>query len=144
MDVSLLPFYEQQIYIHAAIPPADRLVLDGAGPRRTGPDADAAPPHQGRLPAVSRPSYYARARVPASVRCMAPSPTGEAEDELRRWAETNARRDEVVREAAAAGVSIHQIQEITGISRATIIGILARRPKRPLLRLVSSDEPAPQ
>ena len=75
---------------------------------------------------------------------MAPSPAGEAEDELRRWAEANARRDEVVREAAAAGVSIHRIQEITGISRATIIGILARRPKRPLLRLVSSDEPAPQ
>jgi transposase len=75
---------------------------------------------------------------------MAPSPAGEAEDELRRWAEVNARRDDLVREAAAAGVSIHQIQEITGISRATIIGILARRPKRPLLRLVSSDEPAPQ
>jgi transposase len=75
---------------------------------------------------------------------MAPSPAAEAEDNLRRWAEINARRDEIVREAAAAGVSIHQIQEITGISRATIIGILARRPKRPLLRLVSSDEPAPQ
>ena len=75
---------------------------------------------------------------------MAPSPCREAEDKLRRWAEANARRDEIVREAAAAGVSIHQIQEITGISRATIIGILARRPKRPLLRLVSSDEPAPQ
>lgn len=75
---------------------------------------------------------------------MAPSPAGEAEDNLRRWAEINARRDEIVREAAAAGVSIHQIQEITGISRATIIAILARRPKRPLLRLVSSDEPAPQ
>jgi len=75
---------------------------------------------------------------------MASSPAAEAEDKLRRWAEINARRDEVVREAAAAGVSIHQIQEITGISRATIIGILARRPKRPLLRLVSSDEPAPQ
>ena len=75
---------------------------------------------------------------------MASSPAAEAEDRLRRWAEANARRDEIVREAAAAGVSIHQIQEITGISRATIIGILARRPKRPLLRLVSSDEPAPQ
>jgi transposase len=75
---------------------------------------------------------------------MAPSPPAEAEDKLRRWAEENARRDEVVREAAAAGVSIHQIQQITGISRATIIGILARRPKRPLLRLVSSDEPAPR
>jgi transposase len=75
---------------------------------------------------------------------MASSPAAEAEDKLRRWAEANARRDEIVREAAAAGVSIHQIQEITGISRATIIGILARRPKRPLLRLVSSDEPAPR
>jgi hypothetical protein len=75
---------------------------------------------------------------------MASSPAAEAEDKLRRWAEANAARDEIVREAAAAGVSIHQIQEITGISRAAIIGILARRPKRPLLRLVSSDEPAPQ
>ena len=75
---------------------------------------------------------------------MASSPAAEAEDKLRRWAEANAARDEIVREAAAAGVSIHQIQEITGISRATIIGILARRPKRPLLRLVSSDEPAPR
>jgi CRP-like cAMP-binding protein len=74
---------------------------------------------------------------------MAPSPVTAAEDKLRRWAEANAMRDEVVREAAAAGVSIHQIQQITGITRATIVGILARRPKRPLLRLVSSDEPSP-
>jgi hypothetical protein len=74
---------------------------------------------------------------------MASSPVTDAEDKLRQWAEANARRDEIVREAAAAGVSIHQMQQITGISRATIIGILARRPKRPLLRLVSSDEPPP-
>jgi len=72
---------------------------------------------------------------------MAPSPFTDAEDKLRQWAEANARRDEVIREAAAAGVSIHQIQQITGIGRATIIGILARRPKRPLLRLVPTDEP---
>jgi transposase len=75
---------------------------------------------------------------------MALSPAAEAEDKLRRWAEANARRDEIVREAAAAGVSVHQIQQITGISRATVIGILARRPKRPLLRLVTTDEPAPR
>jgi transposase len=74
---------------------------------------------------------------------MAPSPFTDAEDKLRQWAEANARRDEVIREAAAAGVSIHQIQQITGIGRATIIGILARRPKRPLLRLVPTDEPPP-
>ena len=74
---------------------------------------------------------------------MAPLPVTDAENKLRRWAEANARRDEVVREAAAAGVSIHQIQQITGIGRTTIIGILARRPKRPLLRLVTTDEPPP-
>jgi transposase len=74
---------------------------------------------------------------------MAPSPSTDAEDQLRQWAEANARRDEIIREAAAAGVSIHQIQQITGIGRATIIGILARRPKRPLLRLVPTDEPSP-
>jgi transposase len=74
---------------------------------------------------------------------MAPSPFTDAEDKLRQWAEANARRDEVIREAAAAGVSIHQIQQITGIGRATIIGILARRPKGPLLRLVPTDEPPP-
>ncbi|HEY1343715.1 MAG TPA: hypothetical protein VGF54_01860 [Streptosporangiaceae bacterium] len=64
----------------------------------------------------------------------------DAEDKLRRWAEANARRDEIVCEAAAAGVSVHRIQEITGIARGTIMGILARRPKRPRLRVISSDE----
>ena len=72
---------------------------------------------------------------------MAPSPLSDAEDKLRRWAEAQARRDEIVCEAAAAGVSIHRIQQITGIARSTILGILARRPKKPLLRLVSSDDP---
>ncbi|MFI5079841.1 MAG: hypothetical protein ACHQCE_02125 [Streptosporangiales bacterium] len=75
---------------------------------------------------------------------MAPSPMSDAEDKLRRWAEVQARRDEIVCEAAAAGVSIHQIQQITGIARSTILGILARRPKKPLLRLVSSDDLPPE
>jgi hypothetical protein len=70
---------------------------------------------------------------------MARSPAAAAEDELRRWADAVARRDEVVRGAVAAGVSIHQIQQITGITRATIMHILARQPKRPLLRVVSGD-----
>jgi hypothetical protein len=74
---------------------------------------------------------------------MAPSPVSAAEEKLRRWAEANARRDEAVREAAAAGVSIGRIQQITGIARNTIMHILARapRPKRPALRLVRSGEP---
>jgi hypothetical protein len=94
--------------------------------------------------AVSGPicCYSAEKRV--SVRCMAPSPVSDAEEKLRRWAETNARRDELVCEAAAAGVSVHQIQQITGIARSTILGILARRPKRPRLRLISSDDRPPE
>ena len=92
---------------------------------------------------MSGPICYAAAGIPASVRTMAPSPLMAAEEKLRRWAEANATRDEVVREAAAAGVSIHQIQLITGIPRTTIIGILARRPKRPLLRVVRGDERQP-
>jgi len=74
---------------------------------------------------------------------MAPSPLSDAEDKLRRWAEAQARRDEIVCEAAAAGVSIHQIQQITGIARSTILGILARRPRRPRLRVVTGDDLRP-
>ena len=74
---------------------------------------------------------------------MAPSPLSDAEDKLRRWAEAQARRDEIVCEAAAAGVSIHQIQQITGIARSTILGILARRPRRPRLRVVTGDDLPP-
>ena len=93
--------------------------------------------------AVSGPICCYAARIRVSVRFMAPSPLSDAEDKLRRWAEAQARRDEIVCEAAAAGVSIHRIQQITGIARSTILGILARRPKKPLLRLVSTDEPPP-
>ena len=75
---------------------------------------------------------------------MAPSPLSDAEAKLRRWAEAQARRDEIVCEAAAAGVSIHRIQQITGIARSTILGILARQPKRPRLRVVSSDDLPPE
>jgi hypothetical protein len=48
-------------------------------------------------------------------------------------------RDEVVREAVAAGVSIREIQQITGITRTNIMRILAHGPRRPRLRLVSGD-----
>jgi hypothetical protein len=70
---------------------------------------------------------------------MAETPAPAAEEELRRWAETNARRDEIVQEAVTAGIKISRIQQITGISRADIMRILARAPKRPLLRLVGKD-----
>ena len=70
---------------------------------------------------------------------MADAPATAAEEELRRWAEINARRDEIVLDAVTAGVKISRIQQITGISRADIMRILARAPKRPVLRLVGKD-----
>ena len=70
---------------------------------------------------------------------MADTTATAAEEELRHWAETNARRDEIVLEAVTAGVKVSRIQQITGISRADIMRILARAPKRPVLRLVGKD-----
>jgi hypothetical protein len=70
---------------------------------------------------------------------MAETPVTAAEEELRRWAEMNARRDEIVLEAVTAGIKISRIQQITGLSRAEIMRILARAPKRPALRLVGKD-----
>jgi len=51
------------------------------------------------------------------------------ETELRAWAQANARRDDVIRAAAAAGVSLHRIQEVTGIARTTIMRILGSPPR---------------
>jgi len=48
----------------------------------------------------------------------------EAERELRKWAEGDSRRDQVVLAAHRAGVAINRIYVITGISRTTIYRIL--------------------
>jgi hypothetical protein len=70
---------------------------------------------------------------------MADAPAPAAEEQLRRWAEMNARRDEIVLDAVTAGVKISRIQQITGLTRADIMHILSRAPKRPVLRLVGKD-----
>ena len=44
--------------------------------------------------------------------------------DLRRWAKANARRDEVIRSAVAAGIDYRSIQEITGVARTTIARIV--------------------
>jgi len=51
------------------------------------------------------------------------------ETELRAWALANAQRDDVIRAAAAAGVSLRRIQEVTGIARTTIMRILGSPPR---------------
>jgi len=52
-----------------------------------------------------------------------------AEKELRAWALANARREDVIREASAAGVSLDRIQELTGIALTTIMRILGSPPR---------------
>lgn len=47
-----------------------------------------------------------------------------ARRELAKWAKNNARRDEVVRNAIAAGVDWRSVTDITGIARSTISRII--------------------
>jgi|RhiMetdeSRZDD1v2_1073273.scaffolds.fasta_scaffold17385_10 hypothetical protein len=57
-----------------------------------------------------------------------PEPASAAEDKLRDWAAYG--RDDAVREAAAAGLSIARIQQITGLATTTIQRILNKPPGR--------------
>jgi hypothetical protein len=53
-----------------------------------------------------------------------------AEAELRAWAHAYLRRNEAIRAADAAGVSVQRIHEVTGIARTTILRILGSPPDR--------------
>jgi hypothetical protein len=58
---------------------------------------------------------------------MRPSPeVRAAEEKLRHWEADS--RDEAVREAAGAGLSIAHIQRISGLGATTIMGILNKPP----------------
>ena len=46
---------------------------------------------------------------------------------MRRWEDDN--RDDAVREAAAAGLSVARIQKITGLATTTILRILNKPPR---------------
>ncbi|HEY3955595.1 MAG TPA: hypothetical protein VGM53_19675 [Streptosporangiaceae bacterium] len=53
----------------------------------------------------------------------------QAEEALREWAAVHTRRDELIRAAAAAGLSTHRIHALTGIARTTIMRVLAQPPR---------------
>jgi hypothetical protein len=55
-----------------------------------------------------------------------PAEAGAAEDNLRHWEASS--RDDAVREAAAAGLSIARIQQISGLGTTTILRILNKAP----------------
>jgi hypothetical protein len=93
-------------------------------PQPPGPDLDPAP-GQARPPAP-------RTRRATPERRAGRGRTSSAqalETELRAWALANAQRDDVIRAAAAAGVSLRRIQEVTGIARTTIMRILGSPPR---------------
>jgi hypothetical protein len=62
------------------------------------------------------------------MRRVSPEPDSAAEEKLRQW--QSGSRDDAVLEAAAAGLSIARIQEITGLATTTIKRILNKRLKR--------------
>ena len=97
--------------------------------RPSGPEPDPDPP---------RPAAPRIRRAVASVsRAVEPAYSPHVvETELRAWARANARRDDAIRAAAAAGISVHRIQEVTGIARTTIMRILGS-PRRPATRRFS-------
>jgi hypothetical protein len=98
------------------------------------PSAPAQPPPGPGLdpaPAPAKPAA-SRARRPAPANRPGRGRAGSsqaAETELRAWALADAQRDDVIRAAAAAGVSLARIQEITGIARTTIMRILGAPPR---------------
>lgn len=55
----------------------------------------------------------------------------QAEAKLIAWAEAYRERDEVIRDAVAAGVSRRQVTKLTGIARTTIDRILSSEADRP-------------
>jgi hypothetical protein len=99
--------------------------------RPSGPGPDPDPP---RGPARRAAPRVRRAMAPVNRADREPAHSPHAaEIELRAWALANARRDDVIRAAAAAGISLQRIQKVTGIARTTIMRILGS-PKRPAPR----------
>ena len=83
----------------------------GAPPQSRPPEPDPDPaPGQAWLPAPNTRRATPKSRAdrgrPSSAQAM--------EQELRAWALANALRDDVIRAAAAAGVSPRRIQEVSG------------------------------
>ena len=65
----------------------------------------------------------------SNVRCMGRwSEQDRAADKLRHWEDGS--RDDAVREAAAVGLSLMYIQEVTGLGKTTIMRILNDRLRR--------------
>jgi hypothetical protein len=112
--------------------PADALPDPPPGAPRRSPPGPGLDPARGPArfppPRTRGPAPASRAKRGAG-RGRTSSPQA-AETELRAWAAADAQRDDVIREAAAAGVSLPRIQEITGIARTTIMRILGSPPRQ--------------
>jgi len=93
---------------------------------RHEPDLD--PPLPPAPPAASR---VRRPAAPGITASGEPRHSPQAaETRLRAWARAHAERDDVIREADAAGIGLHRINEITGIAPTLILRILGSPPRR--------------
>ena len=108
--------------VPAALLPAPRPVTPAAPRQEPGPGPSGEPAPR----KASRPRP-APARNAGSRPALSPE---AAEEELRAWARAYLRRDEVIRAADAAGISVRRITEVTGIARTTILRILGSPPAR--------------
>jgi len=101
-----------------------------AQPPEHGPDLDQAPGRAPRaVPRIRRAAPASRVAAVSWADGGGPSSRELVEAELHAWAQANAQREEVIRAAAAAGISPHRIQEITGIAGTTIMRILGSPPQ---------------
>lgn len=66
------------------------------------------------------PDYYAARFAPTDFRPQGAGAAAETELRLAGWAVLRDQRDQLVRDALAAGVTKSRVQQITGISRSTI------------------------
>jgi hypothetical protein len=98
----------------------------GTPPQPRPPSPDPGPaPGQGWLPAARTRRAAPKGRADRGSASSAQA----MEQELRAWALANAQRDDVIRAAAAAGVSPQRIHEVTRIARTTIMRILGSAPR---------------
>jgi hypothetical protein len=112
--------------VPAAVFAALRPLMPTAPRQETGPR-----PARGPAPRSASRPRRAGPREPGTGGGPGPGLSRQAaEAELRAWAHAYLRRNEVIRAADAAGISVGRIHEVTGIERTSILRILGSPPGR--------------
>jgi hypothetical protein len=110
------------------VPAASFPVLRPSVPAVPRQELDLGQPREPALPRASR----LRRTVARDVTANGGPVLSQraAEEELRAWASAYLSRNEVIRAADAAGISVRRIEQVTGIPRTTIMRILGSPPSK--------------